>query len=295
MTFTQLEIFALVAELQGFTAAAMRLGISQSAVSHAIKSLEQELGAPLILRQQATAEVTEVGQRLLTRAREILGLAEAMRQEVAAARGLNQGLLRIGSFGPTASLKLMPAILAVFHKRYPGIEVQIDEGGDHDVLQWLLDRRVDVGFVVLPDERFDTVPLVEDQLVALLPAEHALAERRAISVNDLADVPYILGEAGCASLMQPVFAAHGISPKVRYRISQIMTILGMVGSGDGVTVMPELALPKDMERAYPQVALRPFRPAVRRRVGLALRDLRQASPAAKAFIDTAREVVKTLA
>ena len=69
MTFTQLEIFALVADLRGFTAAALRLGISQSAVSHAIKSLENELGVELVSRQHAAAAVTEVGNRLLTRTR----------------------------------------------------------------------------------------------------------------------------------------------------------------------------------------------------------------------------------
>jgi DNA-binding transcriptional LysR family regulator len=147
MTFTQLEIFALVAELRGFTAAALRLGVSQSAVSHAIKSLEQELGVQLIERQGATADVTELGKRLLVRVREILGLTESMRQEVALASGLNKGLLRIGSFGPTSSLKLIPAILDVFQKRYPGIEVRIDEGTDNETLQWILDRRVDIGFV----------------------------------------------------------------------------------------------------------------------------------------------------
>ncbi len=82
MTFTQLEIFVLVAELRGFTAAATQLSISQSAVSHALKSLERELGVDLIKRHQAAIEVTEIGRQLLGRAREILGLSEAMRQEV---------------------------------------------------------------------------------------------------------------------------------------------------------------------------------------------------------------------
>ena len=172
MTFTQLEIFVMVAEMRGFTLAALRLGISQSAVSHAIRALESELSAQLVERQQSSVEVTELGRRLLVRAREILGLAEAMRQEAAVARGLNQGLIRIGSFGPTASLKLLPAILRAYRARYPGIEVQIDEGPDAAVIQWVADRRVDVGFAVLPDERFDTVPLVEDQLVALLRGEY---------------------------------------------------------------------------------------------------------------------------
>lgn len=292
MTFTQLEIFSLVAELQGFTAAALRLGISQSAISHAIKSLEKELGVPLIVRHQSSVEVTEVGRRLLTRAREILGLAEAMQQEVAAARGLRQGLVRIGSFGPTSSLKLLPAILAAFREKYPGVEVQIDEGSDNEVKQWIQDRRVDIGFVVIPNDGFDTVPLVEDEFVAILPAAHPLAAKASVTAADLQALPFIMSDTGCGALVEPAFAKAGVTLRVRYRIQQIMTVLGMVQAGDGVAVMPELALPGDLDCAYPRLAVVPFRPAIRRRVGLGLRDLSRAAPAVQAFVETSRQVAK---
>ncbi len=290
MTFTQLEIFVMVAEMRGFTAAALRLGISQSAVSHAIKSLEGELDAQLVEREQAAVTVTALGQRLLLRAREILGLAEAMRQDAAVARGLHRGLLRIGSFGPTASLKLLPAILQAYRQRYPGVEVQIDEGPDAAVLQWVADRRVDVGFAVLPDDRFDTVPLVEDQLSALIPREHVLASRDAVTLAELGAHPFIMPEAGCSGLIEPLFAAAGLAPQVRYRMSQMVTVLHLVENGDGITVLPELALPHGLAQTHPSIVVRPLRPVVRRRVGLILRNLGRASPAAQAFADIAREV-----
>lgn len=289
MTFTQLEIFVMVAEMRGFTLAALRLGISQSAVSHAIRALEGELSAQLVERQQSSVEVTELGRRLLVRAREILGLAEAMRQDAAVARGLNQGLIRIGSFGPTASLKLLPAILRAYRERYPGIEVQIDEGPDAAVIQWVADRRVDIGFAVLPDERFDTVPLVEDQLVALLQHDHPLAAKRSVTLQELVDQPFIMPEQGCSALVEPLFAQAGLAPKVRYRMSQMITVLGLVDAGDGITVMPELALPAAMHETHPRIAVRPLRPMARRRVGLVLRNLAQASPAVQAFAEIARQ------
>lgn len=294
MTFTQLEIFVTVAEMRGFTLAALRLGISQSAVSHAIRALEQELKVQLVERQQAAVEVTELGQRLLVRAREILGLAEAMRQDAAVARGLNQGLIRIGSFGPTSSLKLLPAILKAYRARYPGIEIQIDEGPDAAVIQWVADRRVDVGFAVLPDERFDTVPLVEDQLVALIQLGHPLAARRALSLQDLVGEPFIMPEQGCSALVEPLFAQAGLAPRVRYRLSQMVTVLGLIDTGDGITVMPELALPYAMDETHPRIAVRPLRPMVKRRVGLVLRNLAQASPAVQAFAEIARVAAKDI-
>ncbi|MGO4381251.1 LysR family transcriptional regulator [Pseudoduganella sp. RAF53_2] len=293
MTFTQLEIFALVAELRGFTSAALRLGVSQSAVSHAIKSLEQELGAQLITRNQSVIEVTELGQRLLVRAREILGLAEAMRQEVSAASGLNKGLLRIGSFGPTSSLRLLPIILDVYHRRYPGIEVRIDEGTDADTLQAIQDRRVDVGFVTLPDDRFDTIELIEDQMMALLPVAHPLAEKKSVTVRELLPVPFIMPEESCAARVESAFAAEGLCPLVRYRMTQVLTVLGMVEREAGFSGIAELALPLDLARTHPGVAVRPFDPPIRRRVGLGLRNLAQASPATKAFVEIAREVCRS--
>ena len=88
MTFSQLEVFVVVAELCGFTLAAQQLGISQSAVSHALKKLEEDLGVSLIERNKSQAELTVAGTRLLPRAREILGLSETMRQEAADIKGL---------------------------------------------------------------------------------------------------------------------------------------------------------------------------------------------------------------
>jgi DNA-binding transcriptional LysR family regulator len=294
MTFTQLEIFVMVAEMRGFTSAALRLGISQSAVSHAIRSLEQELDAQLVERQQAAVEVTDLGRRLLLRAREILGLQEAMRQDAAVARGLNQGLIRIGSFGPTSSLKLLPAILKAFRARYPGIEVQIDEGPDAAVIGWVADRRVDVGFAVLPDDRFDTVPLVEDQLVALVQRGHPLAAKRSVTLEELVGLPFIMPEQGCSALVEPLFANAGLAPHVRYRMSQMVTVLGLVDTGDGITVMPELALPQALAETHPRIVARPLRPMARRRVGLILRNLSRAAPAVQAFAEIARTAAKEI-
>lgn len=292
MTFTQLEVFSLVAQLQGFTAAALRLGISQSAVSHAIKSLEKELGVALIERGLPTVELTEAGKRLVTRAREIVGLADAMRQEAAGALGLCCGKVRIGSFGPTSSLKLLPAILCAFREKYPGIDVEIEEGSDDEVRQWIIDRRVDVGFVVMPDDDIDTVQLVEDQILAILPRSHPLANQASVSVAELAALPFVAVDSGCFAPVASAFARARMAPKVRYRMTQVMTILGMVQAGEGVSAMAELALPTGCRTSYPDVVALPFRPAIPRRVGLGMRSLEHASPAVQAFVDTAKRVAR---
>ncbi|WP_223502665.1 LysR family transcriptional regulator [Pseudomonas sp. BF-R-24] len=287
MTLTQLEVFSLVAELHGFTAAANRLGISQSAVSHALKSLELELGVELLRRHQSQVELSDIGQQLLLRARAMLGLANTLRQEAADARGMKRGTLRIGSFGPTSSIKLLPLILQQYRAAHPGIEVHIDEGPDRQVLQWLEERRIDIGFVVLPEERFDTVALIEDQMVALLPADHPLAVHDSLSLKDLCDFPFVLTEAGSSELVSRLFTVARLTPNIRYRCSQLISTLDVVARGDGVTVVAEGSLPNQIDR---RCVKKPLSPAVLRQVGLAVLDRRQASPATLAFIRLAESL-----
>ncbi|WP_347900653.1 LysR family transcriptional regulator [Pseudomonas purpurea] len=287
MTLTQLEIFALVAELRGFTNAANRLGITQSAVSHAIKSLEQELGVELLNRHPSQIELSDIGQQLLMRARAMLGLANTLRQEAADARGMKRGTLRIGSFGPTSSITLLPQILQPFREAHPGIEVHIDEGPDRQVVQWLEERRIDIGFVVLPEERFDTVALLEDQMVALVPAKHPLATRDSLSLSDLCQDPFILTEAGSSELVSRLFSAARLTPNIRYRCSQLLSTLDTVGRGDALTVVAERSLPNHPDSRFVK---KPLSPAVKRRIGLAVLDRRQSSPATLAFIQLAQSL-----
>nr|WP_314567327.1 LysR family transcriptional regulator [uncultured Pseudomonas sp.] len=285
MTLTQLEIFSQVAELQGFTSAAHRLGISQSAVSHAIKGLEQELGVALFRRHQAQVELSDIGAQLLGRARAMLGLANTLQQEAADARGMKRGTLRIGSFGPTASNHLLPKILSPFRLEYPGIEVHVDEGPDRQVIQWLDERRIDIGFVVLEQERFDTFALFEDQLVALLPAAHHLAACEQVSLKDLCNEPFALTEAGSTELVVRLFNEARLTPNVRYRCSQLLSTLETVSRGEAVSVVAQASLPAGCDQRYVQRALSPRVP---RQVGLAVLDRRQSSPATLAFIRIAQ-------
>lgn len=290
MTFTQLEIFALLAELRGFTLAATRLGISQSAVSHALKALEQEMGVELIHRHQAGVELTDIGAQLLLRAQEILGLSETMRQEAADARGMKRGTLRIGSFGPSASMRLLPDILEHYRRTYPAIEVRIDEGTDEEVIRWIQERRVDVGFVVLPEDKLDTLALCEDQMVALLPANHPLADAPHVSLKALCDGPFIMTEAGSGPLLQRLFCAQKLVPNVIHRSAQLISTLAMVEMGYGVSILAEQALPERGSLHTSSYIKKPLNPPVTRSVGLAVLDERQASPATKAFFKIAQDL-----
>lgn len=285
MTLAQLQAFSALAARGSFTVAAAQLGISQSGLSHAIRALEQEWGVALFSRNSGRIALTDIGSRLLPRAQAMLGIAETLRQEALDARGLRQGTLRIGSFGPTASIRLLPPILERFRHQFPGVALLIDEGPDRQVHQWLLDGRIDIGFVTLPDERFEAIPLLEDQMVAIVPEGHPLATKRKVTLADLCNEPFVLTEAGSADIVHRMFMIARLRPDIRYRTSQLLSTLDVVARGDGVTIIAEGALPAGFAR----VKVLPLEPRATRVVGLAVLNQNDASPAAKAFISIARD------
>ncbi len=285
MTFAQLEIFVTVIECQSFSLAASHLGISQSGVSHAVANLEEELGVLLIERHRPGIALTEMGKCIIRHARQMLGLHNAILQEAAATKGFKRGSVRIGSFGLTTSVRLLPQLMWAFGQKYPEIELRVFEAGDREVVEWLHDRYVDVGFVMLPNEMVDTIQIAEDQLVVVIPADHPLAKRSAIRPAELASEPFILSGGGSRQLIEEVFRSAGVRLNVRYRLQQVLSILEIVRRGLGVSVVAELALPEDCKG----LSIVPFEPRVVRRIGLAVRDRNNLSLASRAFFEFTQE------
>ncbi len=286
-TLSQLELFVALAEAGGFSAAGVRLGISQSSVSHTIKDLERSLGASLFDRRQSPPALTDGARRLLPHARAMLAAAEALHQEVQAERGLKSGLLRIGSFGPSSSMRLLPRLLRGFALQHPGVEVRVEEESDHVVAQWVAERRVELGFVTLPEERFDTVHVASDEYVVVLPEHHPLARRQALAPAQLHAQPFIATSAGCGDEIADILRNANAQPRELFRLPQVLSMLGLVEQGLGVSVSVRLALPA----AWPGVVYRPFGPAVPRHVALAMLDRHALTPAAQAFVAMAEHAL----
>lgn len=284
MTFTQLEVFAALARAGNFSRAAALLGVTQSAVSHAIRTLEAELGVTLIQRDGTRSTLTDAGNRLLARTNDILQQHEALKQEAAGARGIASGTLRIASFGSTSSLRLLPGLLAAYRLAHPQVEVQVEEQADETVIRWLLEQRIEVGFVTLPDDRFETVCLAEDEFVAVVPQEHRLAHKRRIHPHDLDGEPFIRTGAGSGLAVDRILAETGATPKVLYRFEQLSSILGFVAQGHALAIAARLALPDEV----PGVVYRSLAPEQRRSTGLAVRSMKKLSPAAAALVEIAK-------
>ncbi|MDP9478452.1 MAG: LysR family transcriptional regulator [Actinomycetota bacterium] len=288
VTLRQLEVLVAVTEAGGFTKAAEALRMTQPGVSHTIAGLERELGAPLIERDRGGVRPTEVGERVLVHAREVLSLVERIGHEAAGSKELRNGRLRIGGF-PSATSRILPMLMGAFNGRYPGVEIVLVEGTDGEVLDRIRSREVDVGFVTLPAGDLETVPVAEDEMLAVLPKGHPLANAGAAGLEELAAEPFVMSKGGCEPLISSAFRSAGREPDTRFEVRDMGTILAMVGEGLGVTIVPELALPRQPGML---TGLRtvPLDPPVQRHLALAVRSLEAASPAATAFVQLAGEL-----
>src|SRR6185436_4807126 len=174
-TLLQLKSFVTVVEQGGFTAASRRLGLSQPAVSRAVATLEKELGAPLLIRRRDGLSLTGAGSVALTHAREAVRHLSLMRTEVAALAGEITGTLSLASLPSVTAILVAPQLQA-FAARYPGVTIRLLEGSETEVRDWLDQGAAEAGVVSLPIRGMDVAALGNQDMVAVVPAGHRLAE-----------------------------------------------------------------------------------------------------------------------
>lgn len=185
MSLIKYEILNTVVEYGSLTKASEALNITQSAVSHAIASLESEYGFSLLHRSRSGVRVTAEGERILGYTREIIRWAELMNQEISLIRGAEIGTVRIGTFA-SVSTQWLPGILKQFRLRHPGIEIKLWEGDYAEIENWLASGAIDLGFLSLGDSSpFDTITLQKDRIMCILPLDHALASEKSVSFDVL--------------------------------------------------------------------------------------------------------------
>ena len=278
MTLAQLRVLLAVADHGGFTAAAERIDSSQPAVSRVIGALERELRAPLFARHRDGAVPTEAGAVAIAHARAALGRCERLKEDVAAIAGRVSGSLRVASL-PSATGSLLAQPLRGFTDRHPQVAVRLFEGTDQEVRDWLTQGVADVGVVTLPAPGYECVDLGGDEMVALLPAGHALAKSTAIALKALAGERFIMPTGGCGPLITAAVRRAGATLDVAFEARDPASIVEMVAAGLGVTVIPTLNLPPGAGG----VETRPLAPRLPRRLAIALGSA--AGPAARAFAE----------
>jgi DNA-binding transcriptional LysR family regulator len=248
----QLRAFVAIAETGTFTAGALRVHVTQAAISMQIRQLESEIGARVFVRAPRHVILTEAGEQLLRRARHILREHDAAVDEIAELAGAERGRLRIGSASAMVLTEQLPLILKELRKQHPAAEIAVTSGTSEVLVDQILAGEVDIAFVSLPvDVRgIKTERLSEDQLVAIASPRHRLAKQRTISAYTLAGERLILGERGgnTRRLIDQFFAQAGVTLRVAMELSRQQAIKRMVEEDMGVGIVPLQSVKEEVEK-----------------------------------------------
>ena len=252
MEIRQLRAFVAIAESGTFTAGALRVHVTQAAISMQIRQLETEIGAKVFVRAPRHVILTEAGEQLLRRARHILREHDAALDEIAELAGAERGRLRIGSASAMVLTEQLPAILKELRKQHPAADIAVTSGTSEVLVDQILAGEVDIAFVSLPvDVRgIKTERLSQDQLVAIASPRHKLAKQKTISAYTLAGERLILGERGgnTRRLIDQFFAQAGVTLRVAMELSRQQAIKRMVEEDMGVGIVPLQSVMEEVEK-----------------------------------------------
>ncbi|MCF3106134.1 LysR family transcriptional regulator [Streptomyces roseoverticillatus] len=276
----QLRAFLAVVDTGGFSAAAAELGMSQSAVSHAVASLERELAAPLLVRA-APARTTALGERVLPHVRLALSAARSVEQIAAEAGGAMTGIVRLAAT-PTVCQGMVPELLRHWREDQPRITVRVFEGDSAEVATWLDDGTADAAILIDPPPG-PGVLLATDHYQALLARDHPLAGEPSVDIRDLEDDQFLISPNGCEARIRTIHGLAGLRFDPTHRVRDLATLISMVQAGIGVTVLSEVS------RSFipPDLVLLPLEPRTARRLVLTGPSARPCHPAIRALAESA--------
>ncbi|MFJ7189804.1 LysR family transcriptional regulator [Streptomyces bacillaris] len=282
-----LRVLRAVATAGSFSAAARELGCTQPAVSQQMKALESSAGTTLLIRTGREMRLTQAGEALVRHASGILAGLTAAEEEVAAIAGLRAGRVRLVSF-PSGSSTLVPGALAALRAEHPGTRVSLVEAEPPRSVDLLRDGDCDIALAfrygASGGEWDDLVvrPLLTDRLIGLVPEGHRLAGAAEVSIGELADESWIAGCPRCRRQLVEVCEESGFTPRIDFATDDYPAVMGLVGAGLGVAVLPELAVESVRPKGARTV---PVAPAIEREiVALTLPDLARV-PAVAATLD----------
>jgi LysR family hydrogen peroxide-inducible transcriptional activator len=244
MEMHQLRYVIAVARAGNFSRAAEQCHVSQPSLSQQIQKLEGELGERLFNRTRREAQLTPHGKSFLQRAIRILEEVDTAKREANEAHQLLRGTLSIGVL-PTIAPFLLPKILAEFTKKFPGMEIVVQEDTTAHLLKLLLGCEIDFALASQPisDLRLEVRELFAEELLLALPPGHPLTRKRAISSSDLENQPFILMKEGhCLGDQVLRFCdQRDLRPAVTFRSAQLETIRALISAGLGLSLIPAMA------------------------------------------------------
>ncbi len=286
ITIKQLRAFVAVAEARSFIEACSLLHLSQPALSTTIRNLEDSVGGTLLARTTRALSLTPEGEIFLPVARQLLRDWDNAFTDLHNLFAKRRGKLTIAAM-PSYAANQLPYALVNFHRRYPDINIAIQDVVAEQVVEMVRAGRVEFGISFDPQEGEDlhVTPLFNDRFVAVLPVDHALANKRQLRWKELQASPLLLLQhpSSFRKQIEKVMADNQISLSVEFESHQLATIGRMVANGLGVSIIPSLCIEQMKELG---AVCRPLKtPEVSREVGIITRRRYPLSAAAQAMID----------
>jgi DNA-binding transcriptional LysR family regulator len=273
--------FIKAIETGSFTKAAEELGYTQSAISQMVHSLEEELSTILILRSRSGITLTPDGEEFLPYIKKICNSHRELKEKVKEMEGLESGLIRIGVFS-SVSCHWLPGLMKDFKVEYPAVHFELHQGDYTEIANWIKEGSVDLGFVnPKAVTNLNMIPLQDDEMLAVLPRDHHLAEQPEVSLKELLNEPYILLDEGEVSEPLTIFQQNNFEPNIQYRVHDDYTIMSMIEQGLGISILPTLVL----HRCPYHILYKRISPSFARTISLAYKDKRVLPIASRYFID----------
>lgn len=243
MNLHLLRIFAAVVEQKSFSKAGEVQGVSQPAVSKAVRELEDQLQVVLLERGGRSFRPSEAGQMLYKYARGIFAMERAAIEAVQAYSDLNRGTLIIGA-STTIAAYWLPRYIATFSERHPAISIKLLSGNTQHVAQWLLDCDIDVALVegIVNDERLEIRSWRRERMV-VIASPGTVQEGRKLRATDLSRQTWLLREPGSGSrgVVETELERLGVTPKRQIEAGSNEIIVQMAANGIGFGMVPEVA------------------------------------------------------
>lgn len=285
MTLIKYRIFQKVAECGSFTKASLELNITQSAVSHAISSLEKSMGFVLFFRENNKIELTKEGRKILNHVNLLLVSEYKLLNKINDMNKLDEGLIRIGSFS-SASNRFVPPIIKAILLEYPNIQIEIKEGSYRDIRLWLERGDIDVAFMVenYVNKKDFSIPFFKDEILAVLPKKFKSIYKESFDIKDFETLPLILPDNLCDEFVKDMFKIHDVTPNTVYKIRLNSTVFSMIEEDLGVSFAAESNLYK---LNYDFISL-PFKDRIYRQIYLVSNETEMMSQIVEKFYSIAK-------
>jgi DNA-binding transcriptional LysR family regulator len=287
MSLSQYEAFVKAVETGTMTQAAEELGYSQSGLTKALNALEEQWDVKLLTRGRNGVQLTTEGQLLLPYIRTVLHDQRRLSERIEEINCLREGLVRIGTFN-SISAQWLPGMIKKFQQDYPGIKFELLHGTDAQIVSWIEDGRVDVGFVAYPTlPELESEFLYRDPIVGIFSEDDPSAKMEKLKISQLPNLPYIALNEGVEDEITAILDKNRIAIDARFVESDDHAVIAMVEKGLGISLMSVMMI-QGFDR---RIVAIPLDPPGYRDLGIACRSHKLLSGAATRFYEYARQWV----